>query len=287
MRLVTGGAHQALHFGDQPRGEVAVLRQQRLLVPAQRQLPAAHREAAVLAEPELPQTRQGRADGRCHLGVVDGREVAVYAAGGGEEPVALGFDEGGIVEVGDAGEDLDAEAGGGLQTGQVPVAAHLRLRQVLGAGLRRLAQLAEASHRVEELVVDGGDEHILQRVLHRGQLGAQDRAAGRQGKAFGQRVLDDVDVGHQRLAVLAHVRVALALADQGGQVVFERLALAADAAGDRRQCLRRRRRGQARGRRHQRAGALGDAEGRGHFRDAALVHQRLGVADPVEGEPGH
>ena len=158
---------------------------------------------------------------------------------------------------------------------------------MFGAGAAGLREAAEARHGVEELIIDGGDEDVLQLVLHRGQLGADGAAAGGEGEAIGQRGLDDVDVGHELGAVFAYIGVRRPFAHQGGQIALERFPLAADAVGDGRQFLRRGGGNQPRRRGHQRAGALGDVEGAGHCRYAAFVHHGLGVAHAVEGEPGH
>ena len=281
-----GGVHQALGLGDQFDGELAVAGEQVALTPGEGDLLRTQVETQARAEPQFDEPGEGRPQPVPQGTGPDRRQAAFDLADGGLETFTRRLQQGRVGDVEGAGEELDRDGRVGLEPGQVAVAGELRLRQVAVAGRRRCAERPVARHRVEQLIVDGRDQEVVEGFLQGRNFRQQCVPALAQKEALGHRVFDRREIGGQGAAAVADTREPLLVGVvQVRHRGLEDLAVLGDLGGG--LCEVRRCRGgrQARGGRDQRAAQLRHPEGRRHLRNAALVHPALEIAHPVEEEP--
>ena len=282
--LLAGGADQPFHFLHKLGGELAVVGQQVALPGFQRQFLRSQGKAAVCGKAEVAQPGEHRRQSVRRRAVGQCREAPFRRADRGLEAVAQRFEQRRVGEVEGAAQHLRADRRIGEEAGQVPIARDFGFRKMLGARCRRRAKLPIAGDRVEQLIVDGRHQNVVELGLHGAEFRAHRSAAGRKREALRNGRLDGVDVGGQGGAAFADAAVPLVFAHERGKLALERLALGFDACRGGFERLRRLGSHDARRRRHQHPGALRDAERRGHLRHP-FVDAPLGVAHLVEGEP--
>ena len=220
------------------------------------------------------------------VGVVQGSEIALDAAHAGLEPFLLCFDQVGVEDAENRGKLLECDVGVGLQGRQVAVGAEFVFREVHGVGGDKALNVAPAGENVEELVVRGGGEGLL-------ELGPQ---------------LDHVL--QERVGLLVEVEGPAHVGPDGLDVILESVRISADSLGAHRvgflEVLQAALDavsggkdlrpdlgdlflvgggGEARCGGDKGAAVLGDTEGGLDLGHTALVDFGLGFVDPLEAEP--
>ena len=250
---------------------------------------------------------KSRCDRRFHLTVkrrlLERRHAPLDTALGGLEALSQRLDERSIGHRECALQQLYCSDSIRVQSFQVPVVRQLAVREVVPPVCRRVAEAGIAGHRVEELVVDGGDHDFVQPDAQLRQLRSQGLAARGQLEQLDHAVLYGMDVENQRVDVGADpleagsVVTSLGVSDaprifpegpsldsKEGQLTFEGGIGLFDAGRDQGQVLRCRGGGQPRRCCDEGCAVLCDPEC-GHDLDALFVDLALGNPHAVKREP--
>ena len=210
-------AHQAVHRADQAGRDGMVVGQVFLLALVQLQFASAQIEPIPRSHSQLFQAVEHR-----HQLGVQGRipqivKVPLDMTGRGLEALPHRLNQGRFGHGGRAGEQLNGYGGVFLQLGQVT-----EVRQLVGCQMflrrgRGRSQLEVSGAGVEKMVIDCGDDDVIQTEAQIRQLQSQIRRLINQAELLRHAVLNCADIRYQTVGIVANLFEAFCVAAALGQ----------------------------------------------------------------------
>ena len=162
LGTLTGGGNQRINLENQLIGKAGGLVQQIVLLSLYFQLGGQKIEAVIFHRVHFEQSIKNRGQKTMQLGSFNSVQADPQAAGGRLETLLEGLDKGHIGDTQPAGNKLDGQGGLRLERGQMAIAVELRLRKVDATVHRGFAQLPVARQLVEQLIVNGGHDQVVE-----------------------------------------------------------------------------------------------------------------------------